>query len=597
MRVPIPDAPLLRFSLLAILTGLVAGVGAIVFRGLIALFHNLFFLGKFSLLYDSSIHTPASPWGIWIVLVPVLGALLVAFLVKNFAPEAKGHGVPEVIDAIYYRQGAIRPVVSVVKSIASAISIGTGAAVGREGPIIQIGAAFGSTAGQLLHLPLWQRMALIGCGAGGGIAATFNTPIGGLLFAIELILPEISSRTLIPTALATGAATFVGRLAFGNNPAFDIPPLIMQHGVEFSLTRMTAHLCFGLLLGIVSMTFTRSIYAFEDFFDRLPGNYYTRHATGMLASAILMYLFFRYTGHYYVEGVGYSTIQEILNGPSVVPLFMLVLFAAKLLATSLALGSGASGGIFSPSLFMGATLGAAYASLINHFLPEASLGVSSTAMIGMAGVVAGATGAVITAIVIIFEMTRDYTIIIPVMVVASVAYGVRRGLLRDSIYTLKLSRRNHPIPEGLHTNLYLMNTAANALDVPMLRRAFDDPTPIDRLLRRYLTVPHVMAVRDNRVVGILGNSTLRLLDRKLPLAKAFASNADSNFLVVRADQSMLDVFLLLRDGVEDIAVVTKSGILENADEVLGILTWEQVEMTNSLPVQLRERRNKSVLPV
>jgi CIC family chloride channel protein len=174
---------------------------------------------------------------------------------------------------------------------------------------------------------------------------------------------------------------------------------------------------------------------------------------------------------------------------------------------------------------------------------------------------------------------------------------VRRGLLRDSIYTLKLSRRNHPIPEGLHTNLYLMNTAANALDVPMLRRAFDDPTPIDRLLRRYLTVPHVMAVRDNRVVGILGNSTLRLLDRKLPLAKAFASNADSNFLVVRADQSMLDVFLLLRDGVEDIAVVTKSGILENADEVLGILTWEQVEMTNSLPIQLRERRNKSVLPV
>ena len=202
---------LLRFSLLAIFTGLVAGLGAAVFRALIAFFHNLLFLGVFSLSYDANTHTPASPWGVAVILVPVLGALAVTYLVKHYAPEAKGHGVPEVIDAIYYHGGVIRPTVAVIKSLASAISIGSGGAIGREGPIIQIGAAFGSTVGQLIPLPRWQRLTLIACGAGGGIAATFNTPIGGLLFAIELILPEISSRTLIPVALATGAATYAGR--------------------------------------------------------------------------------------------------------------------------------------------------------------------------------------------------------------------------------------------------------------------------------------------------------------------------------------------------------------------------------------------------
>ncbi len=183
------------FFFLSVLIGIVAGLGAVAFRGLIAFFHNLLFLGQISFIYDAKAHTPLSPWGPFVILVPVLGAVGVSFLVQNFAPEAKGHGVPEVMDAIYYNRGLIRPVVAVIKSLASALSIGSGGSVGREGPIIQIGSSFGSTVGQVLRMPVWQRITLIAAGTGGGIAATFNTPIGGMLFAIEITLHEISVRT------------------------------------------------------------------------------------------------------------------------------------------------------------------------------------------------------------------------------------------------------------------------------------------------------------------------------------------------------------------------------------------------------------------
>ena len=214
---------LLPLSLLALVVGVITGGGAIVFRGLIGLVHNVLFLGHFAFAYNASLFTPASPWGPLVILVPVIGGIGVTWIVSNFAPEAKGHGVPEVMDAIYYKRGVIRPVVALVKSIASALAIGSGSAVGREGPIIQIGSALGSTLGQIIPMQAGQRITLVAAGAGAGIAATFNTPIGGVLFATELMLPEISVNTFLPVAVATGTATFIGRLFFGSQPAFTVP--------------------------------------------------------------------------------------------------------------------------------------------------------------------------------------------------------------------------------------------------------------------------------------------------------------------------------------------------------------------------------------
>ncbi|MGI8437171.1 MAG: chloride channel protein, partial [Chthoniobacterales bacterium] len=331
-RKPLPP---LKFWLLAVLIGLVGGCGAVVFRGMIAFFHNLFFLGKISFLYESNIHTAAGPWGPLIILVPVIGAVGVTWLVQTFAPEARGHGVPEVMDAIYYNKSIIRPVVAVVKSLASALSIGSGGSVGREGPIIQIGSAFGSTVGQWLRIPAWQRTTLIAAGAGAGIAATFNTPIGGVLFAAELLLHEISVWTLVPVVISTASASYVGRYFFGPNPAFAIPQLRMDY---FHLTHpllLVAYVGLGLIFGLVSVLYIRSIYAFEDFFDKHIRNPYLRHTSGMLLLGILMYVLLLKTGYYHIEGVGYATIQGVLAGTLNSFWLLLLLFALKLFATSL----------------------------------------------------------------------------------------------------------------------------------------------------------------------------------------------------------------------------------------------------------------------
>jgi CIC family chloride channel protein len=435
------------FTLLAVLAGIVGGLGAVVFRGLIAFFHNLLLLGRFSFIYDATIHTGPSPWGPGVTLVPVLGAAAVVFLVKNFAPEAKGSGVPEVMDAVFYKKGKIRPIVAVIKSLASSLSIGSGGSVGREGPIIQIGATFGSTIAQILKLSIWQRITLIAAGAGAGIAATFNTPVGGVLFTMEILLHEVSARTIVPVAISTATATYVGRYFFGAHPSFIIPRLEETY---FHLTNpwvLVAYIGLGMLMGLVSAIYVKSIYVFEDFFDNhIKGGYYGRHLTGMFLVGIFMYILWISLGHYYIEGVGYATVRDVLSGTLNRLPVLLLLFFLKLISTSLTLGSGASGGIFSPGLFMGVTAGGAYGNLVSRIFPTLGISPAAFAVAGMVGVIGGSTGAVMTAIVMIFEMTMDYTVIIPVTITVALSHGIRKMLSPQSIYTLKLVRRGHLMP-------------------------------------------------------------------------------------------------------------------------------------------------------
>ncbi|MEJ2440481.1 MAG: chloride channel protein [Gammaproteobacteria bacterium] len=584
----------MRLAILAVLVGLVSGFGAVVFRGLIALFHNLMFFGKWSFSYDTSLHTVASPWGIWVILVPVLGAIVVAFMVKTFAPEAKGHGMPEVIEAVHYHKGVIRPVVAVIKSLASSISIGSGAAIGREGPIIQIGAAFGATLGQWLRLSEWQRITLIAGGAGGGIAATFNTPIGGLLFATELILPEISARTMIPVAISTVGGTFIGQMFFGVHPSFNIPELTLTPAHLVSVSVFGAYLVLGILLGLVSVVYIRSIYLFEDVFDRIPGGYYVRHVLGMAMVGVLMYAFLHYTGHYYIQGVGYATIQDVLNHSLMVPLLLIILFVAKLLATSLSLGSGGSGGIFSPSLFMGAVLGAAYALLATRVVPGLSLAPVNTAIIGMAAMVAGATGAVITAIVMIFEMTRDYYVVVPLMAVVSVAYGVRRIFLRDSIYTMKLSRRGLFLPDTLQTPIYLLRTAADALSAPLLRvkrQATSGHLQIGHYQSR--VPPSFLIISSEQVEGIVEAEVVAREHLLGHNANKIDKYIRDNFVVVAGHEMLFDVVGKMRNADTDLSIVSADGQLDPQENILGVLSWWDIVRVSNLPSHLVRRSSSA----
>ena len=448
----------------AVVVGIVAALGAIAFKYMIAAIYNFSFYGIFSLELDPNAYGDPSPWGAGIILVPIIGGLIVVFLVRSFAPEAKGHGVPEVMFAIYHRDGNVRGIVSVVKAFASAISIGTGASVGREGPIIQIGSSFGSTFGRRLGLIRSQKIILLAAGAGAGIAATFNTPLGGVLFAVEVLLPEISPRSFLPVVAATATSTYAYRLIIGAEATFHIPlwkQLPLSSAVNFSEIGLAA--VTGIAVGIAAFLFVRLLEYMEDKFEEMPLNPYVQNVIGMTTVGVLGYVFMLNSGHYHVMSVGYATIQDILSENHLGVVLLLALFSGKLVATSVSLASGASGGIFSPSLFMGCTLGAAVGSVGAYLMPDSGISVAVFAMIGMGAMVGAGTSAAMTAIIMIFEMTRDYNIILPLVVAVAIALAVRRALVANDIYTIKLRKRGRAIPTDRSTNMFLVQPAREAM--------------------------------------------------------------------------------------------------------------------------------------
>jgi len=577
MNLRIRGIGLLGLSLLAILVGVIGGIGAVFFRALIALIHNVAFLGEVSITFDANQFTPPGPWGPFIILVPAIGGLLVVFLVENFAPEARGHGVPEVLDAIYYKEGKIRPVVAVIKSVASAFSIGTGAAVGREGPIIQIGATFGSSLGQLMEMAPWQRITLVAAGAGAGIAATFNTPIGGVMFAIELMMPELSARTFLPVALATGTATFIGRIFLGISPAFEVPQAFYLHSEQPPIQALLLFALLGALIGLAATAFIRGLVFAEDNFPKIK-NPYLRHFIGMTMVGLLMYGLFYYQGHYFVEGVGYASIQAILENNLTGFALLLGLFAAKLFATNVSLGSGASGGIFSPSLFMGATLGAAFGELVTTVGPVHGVDPVTCAIIGMAAMVGGATGAAMTAVTMIFEMTRDYDIIMPIIVAVALAIGIRRLLSRENIYTVKLVSRGHVIPKAMHANMFLVRHAEEVMDRSVL--VLPAETDFAAFLRETSAggFKHIVVTSEDRIVGVLRvNTELRLGLEGAYSGVRLGDIAQKNFTVSRAKDVVFDVVDRMWRHGASMSIVTKGGRrVPRGGNIVGMISKEHI---------------------
>jgi CIC family chloride channel protein len=568
---------LVYICLLALAVGIVTGLGAVAFRELIGLIHNILFLGQFRFHYDASVFTPASPWGPIVILVPVAGALAVTFLVSKFAPEARGHGVPEVMDAIYYSGGVIRPIVAVVKSLASAIAIGSGAAVGREGPIIQIGSALGSTLGQVFPMVPAERIVLVASGAGAGIAATFNTPIGGVMFAIELMMPEVSSRTFLPVALATGTATFIGRYFFGAAPAFAVPHLAPLAADATSALTLCLYALLGAITGVAAAGFVQGLHVAEDLFARIEGRY-VRHAAGMFLVGALIYGLQQRFGHYYVEGVGYSTVQAILLGQLAGAGLLVLLYFCKMLATTLSLGSGSSGGVFSPSLFMGATIGGAFAALLSALPLPLAVDVPSFAMVGMGAMVGGATGAVMTAVTMIFEMTRDYDIVLPLILAVALSVGARRLLSRENIYTLKLFRRGHVIPKALHANMFLVRHAKEVMDTDVVvASAETDFETFLRLPGHNGRLRHVVVTNGNRIAGVLRiNTALRQASEESRSSVTLGALASRQFTIVREDDAIFDVIERMWRKQAIMALVVRGRGVARASNIAGAITKEHV---------------------
>jgi CIC family chloride channel protein len=448
----------------ALVVGLGAGGGAILFRWLIDTTTYLAFTGGRSVLPFLGAY--------YVILIPAIGGLFVGPMIYFFAREAKGHGVPEVMEAVALRGGRIRPIVVVVKSLASSICIGTGGSVGREGPIVQIGSALGSTVGQWLKLSDERVRNLVACGAAGGIAATFNAPIAGVIFALEVIAGEFSASYFSTVVISSVTASEVARAVLGDAPAFMVPPYSLVSPWEFPL-----YAILGVFTALIGLLFVVVFYKFEDIFDawKFP-EYLKPMVGGLLIGAIG--LFFSQ-----IFGVGYATIELALHGEA--PLhIMAVLIVVKMLATSITIGSGGSGGVFAPSLFLGAMLGGGFGTMAHTLFPAITAVPGAYALVGMAAVFAAATRAPITSILILFEMTGDYRIILPLMLATVVSTFLAERMCEGSIYTLKLSRRGVRLQRGRDIDVMQtvrvdevmetqVDTVPTTMRLPALARAFE----------------------------------------------------------------------------------------------------------------------------
>jgi CIC family chloride channel protein len=439
---------------IAVVTGIGGGLGAIAFRLLIGGF-TLAFTGQSAYGATGRPIHPALPWlGPWfIVLVPVVGGLLYGPLIDRFAREARGHGVPEVMFAVAEQGGRIRPRVAVVKSLASAICIGAGGSVGREGPIVQIGSALGSSLGQLLRVGEANLRLLVACGAAAGISATFNAPIAGVFFALELILRNFEVRSFGAVVLASVTADVVSRAAFGSASFLPLPPFRIVSLFEYPLYALL-----GVVAAVVGVAFIRILYGTEDLLDRIWGDRpeWLRPVVGGLPLGLLLLALPQ------LYGVGYAPLEAAVKGQTGLELLVLLLIG-KLVATSLTIGIGGSGGVFAPSLFMGGMLGTAFGIVAGAAAPGLVAPAGAYGLVGMGAVFAGAARAPITAVLILFELTGDYQIILPMMLAISLAAGVSGVLSSDTIYTLKLRRRGIDILRGQSANVMSLLSVRDAM--------------------------------------------------------------------------------------------------------------------------------------
>ncbi|HBL54782.1 MAG TPA: CBS domain-containing protein [Candidatus Lambdaproteobacteria bacterium] len=411
----------------SLIVGIGAGLGAVLFRRLIDWIHNF--------AYNDIAGILAEWYPLHLIVIPALGGAIVGPLVYYFAREAKGHGVPEVMEALELRGGKIRPRVVVVKSLASSVCIASGGSVGREGPIAQIGSALGSLIGQLLKLSEDRVRTLVACGAAGGIAATFNAPIAGAVFALEVLLRRFGSVYFGAVVISAVTADVIAHYFEGDSRTFLTPEYTMQSPWELLLYTLM-----GFIAALAAVGFSRLLYFSEDIWGLIRIPEPAKPLLGGILLGLLGIISYQIDGFPRVFGVGYETIENTLFSQLTLQVtFGLLLL--KLVATTLTLGSGGSGGIFAPSLFMGAMLGASFGQIAHTIFPEIVAPSGAYALVGMAAFFGGAAHAPITAILILFEMTGDYQIILPLMLSTVLSTIVSRNLSPDSIYTLKLKRR------------------------------------------------------------------------------------------------------------------------------------------------------------
>jgi CIC family chloride channel protein len=514
----------IRLSLLSVLIGLVAGFASVLFKFMIHFVQNLFWRAP------SIIEAVGSQPRYITLLIPVAGGLLIAPLIYYGAREAKGHGVPEIMESLIFRGGKIRNRVAIVKALASSICIGSGGSTGREGPIVQISASIASSLGQLFRINKRGMRTLVAAGAGAGIGATFNAPIAGALFAVEVLLGEFGVYSFSPIIIASVIATLISRLITGDFAAFTVPKYSLN-----SVWEIGPYLLLGIISGLVAILFIKVLYFLEDGFDNLRIHPLFKPALGGLIVGVIGLKLPQ------VFGVGYEGIDACLQNH--LGFWMaLVLVLAKVLSTSMTLGSGGSGGIFAPSLFMGAMTGNLVGSLFHSIFPGSISSPGAYSLVGMGAVVAAATHAPITAIIIIFELTNDYKIILPLMLSCIIASFMTVGVHKESIYTMKLKRQGIIFKEGREEHILKSLSVKDFISQD--HQIFKNTDRVGKIIDQAIGSKHhsfQIVDEENNHIGCFALNQLKNLLEEKDIADSF---------VIAQDLAVTDIKLDYEDNLE-----------------------------------------------
>ncbi len=552
-------------SSLAALIGILAGFIAYALYDLIGLITNLAYYHEWSFHFRSPEHTPI---GLWIIVTPVIGGIIVGFMAKYGSEKIKGHGIPEAMEAVLTSRSRIEAKVAILKPLSAAIAIGTGGPFGAEGPIIQTGGAVGSLIGQIISTTASERKVLLACGAGAGMAATFNTPIAGVILAIELLLFEFRSRSFIPLVIACTLATSVRSVLLGQRSMFTMGNVNFDalHGLPF-------YLLLGVLSGVAAICFTKALYWVEDQFDRLPIDDLWHPAIGALGLGIIGFFVPR------VLGVGYDTISDILNNNLALKVLLLIAIF-KALALMISLGSGTSGGLLAPMFMSSAALGGSFAIVVNLIFPSAHLSPGAYALVAMAAVFGAASRATFAFIVFAFEITRDYNAILPLMLVCVIADMIAIHYLPSSIMTEKLARRGLRVPEEYEAGVLKVVRVSEIMrrDVHPISPEMTVGDLAERMARGEpsfnLTQGLPIIGKDGHLVGVVTQADLLRALEADPKGKASVLEAGSRDLVVAyPDESASDaLFRMLKNDIGRLPVVSR----ENSKEMVGYLNRSSI---------------------
>jgi CIC family chloride channel protein len=531
--------------------GLLAGLIAFLLYKLIGLFTNIFFYHRFVAEFLSARYNQL---GLWVIPIPVIGGIIVGFMAKYGTSKIKGHGIPEAMEAVMVNRSRIEPRVAILKPLSAAIAIGTGGPFGAEGPIIQTGGAVGSLVGQAFHTTASERKVLLACGAAAGMSATFNTPIAGVILAIELLLFEFKARSFIPLVIASTLATAVHMQLLGAGPMFKVTA--MDFGLPHALP---FYLLLGLLCGLAAVGFSKLLYWTEDQFEKLPVDELWWPAIGALGLGVIGYFVPR------VLGVGYDTIGDILNANLAWKL-LLVIMVAKAAALVISLGSGTSGGLLAPMFMSSAAMGGVFALGMDRLFPSANLSAGAFALVAMGAVFGAASRATFSFIIFAFEITRDYNSVLPLMLVSVIADGIAMGLMpRASIMTEKLARRGLHIHQDYEADVLQQVRVSETMDqdIPKLPADMKVSELSDMIARRDPSVSRHQGMlilgSDGELAGVITRGdVMRALDADPSGAASVLDAGARQVVVTYPDELLHDASAkMLRNNIGRLPVVDR----------------------------------------